>query len=55
MPTDNRAYYQGRAKRERMVAANSLDGAVAQAHLKMAEEYQRRAEGYQAEMQVAQR
>ncbi len=39
---DDREYFLQRAKRERLIAAAARDTSVADAHLKMAEEYERR-------------
>jgi len=39
---DDREYFTRRAKSERLIAAAARDTGVADAHLKMAEEYERR-------------
>jgi len=39
---NDREYFTRRAKRERLIAAAARDTGVADAHLKMAEEYERR-------------
>lgn len=39
---DDRAYYEARARQERMIGAQCEDNAVALAHLRMADEYDRR-------------
>lgn len=44
MQTDNLDYFRRRADEERQIAATSEDNAVAAAHLKMADEYQKRVE-----------
>jgi hypothetical protein len=40
--SDDRAYYEARARQERVIAARCEDNAVALAHLRMADEYDRR-------------
>jgi len=42
MQTDNLDYFRRRAREEREIAATCEDNAIAMAHLKMADEYQRR-------------
>lgn len=43
MPDRNdRAYYEARVRHERAIASTCEDNAVALAHLRMAEEYERR-------------
>ncbi|MDB5677096.1 hypothetical protein [Sphingomonas bacterium] len=42
MQTDNLDYFRRRAHEERQIAATCEDNAVTAAHLKMAEEYQKR-------------
>lgn len=41
---DDAAYYEARAKQEREIASQCEDNGVALAHLRLAEEYERRLE-----------